>query len=144
LPCAGGPALGSGATVPAPADTWKYDYTCVDTPRAWNSFLAQLKKQKRFAVDLETTGLDPIASEIVGYAFCWQAGEGWYVPVRGPERDKKLDPATVLKDLKPVLENPKVAKVNQNIKFDEIVFRSQRIDLQGVDGDPMVAHYLLH
>jgi DNA polymerase I len=61
------------------------------------AFLAELKKQKRFVFDLETTGLDPVcASEIVGYAFCWQPGTAYYLPVRGPEEDARLDPAATL------------------------------------------------
>jgi DNA polymerase I len=128
----------------APAADWKAHYELVDNPKAFKSFLAKLKKQKRFCFDLETTGLDPIASELVGLAFSWQAGEGWYLPVRGPEKDHKLDPEAVLNALRPILEDPHVAKVNQNIKFDQIVLRSHGVDLAGVAGDSMVAHYLLH
>ena len=61
------------------ADGWKADYKLVDTPEALKDFLKQLKKQKRFAFDLETTGLDPLRSEIVGYAFSWKDGEGYYL-----------------------------------------------------------------
>ena len=128
----------------APAADWKAHYELVDTPKAFKSFLAKLKKQKRFCFDLETTGLDPISSDLVGLAFSWQAGEGWYLPVRGPEKDNKLDPETVLNALKPILEDPHIAKVNQNVKYDQIVLRNNGIDLEGVAGDSMVAHYLLH
>jgi DNA polymerase-1 len=132
-------------TGPATApDNWKTTYTLVDTPKAWKDFLKQLKAQKRFAVDLETTGLDPLRTDIVGYAFSWKDAEGWYVAVRGPEADKKLDPDKVLKDLKPILEDPDVQKVNQNIKYDQIALLHAGIELKGVAGDSMVAHYLLH
>jgi DNA polymerase-1 len=126
------------------AEGWDATYTLVDTPKAWKSFLAKLKKQKRFAVDLETTGLDPLRSEIVGLSFSWQKGEGYYVPVLAPEGDKRLDSKEVLDALRPILENPKVAKVNQNIKYDELSFRAHGVTLRGVAGDPMIAHYLLH
>jgi DNA polymerase I len=128
----------------APAADWKAHYELVDTPKAFKGFLAKLKKQTRFCFDLETTGLDPIASDLVGLAFSWQTGEGWYLPVRGPEKDNKLDSETVLSALRPIFEDPKVGKVNQNIKFDQIVLRNHGIDLAGVAGDSMVAHYLLH
>lgn len=137
--------FGANAAEPEPAkDSWKADYKLVDSPKMWKDFLKHLRAQKRFAIDLETTGLDPLRSDIVGYAFSWKDAEGWYIAVRGPGDCPKLDPDTVLKDLKPILEDAKVQKVNQNIKYDEIVLRAAGIELKGVAGDSMVAHYLLH
>src|SRR5207248_3684766 len=83
-------------------------------------------------------------ADIVGYAFCWKAGEAWYLPVRGPQGDLTLDAAEVLGQLRPILENPKVAKLNQNIKYDLIALRQQGVAPAGVVGDSMVADYLLH
>lgn len=107
-------------------------------------FLALLKKQRRFAIDLETTGLDQLQSEIVGLAFSWQVGEAFYLAVRAPEGEPHLDPESTLKQLKPVLEDPKIEKVNQNIKFDLLALRAQGVNPAGVVGDPMLADYLLH
>lgn len=137
-------AFGANTPEPPPPAEWKADYTLVDTPAKWTAFLKKLKAQKRFAVDLETTGLDPLRNPIVGYAFSWKEGEGYYVAVRGPAEDAKLDPDTVLADLKPILEDPAVRKVNQNIKYDQIVMKAAGVELKGVAGDSMVAHYLLH
>lgn len=133
-----------GDNAPAKTSEWVSDYQLIDSPEKWKDFLKHLKKQKRFAVDLETTGLDPLRSDIVGYAFSWEETKGWYVAVRGPGECPKLDPDMVIKDLKPILENPKVQKVNQNIKYDQIVLRAAGVELKGVAGDSMVAHYLLH
>jgi DNA polymerase-1 len=129
----------------APADGWSYDkYELVDTPKKFDAFLKKLKAQRRFAFDLETTGLDPITCEIVGLAFSWQDTEAYYLAVRGPAGAATLDPAKTITALKPILENPTVAKVNQNIKYDQLVLRAQGVNLAGVAGDSMVAHYLLH
>jgi DNA polymerase-1 len=130
----------------APAtDDWKYTgYKLIDTDKAFTAFLKDLKKQRRVTFDLETTGLDPLQSDIVGYAFAWKPEEAYYVAVRGPKEDKTLDPDKVLKALKPVFEDPKVAKTNLNIKYDLLVLRAAGVELAGVAGDPMVAHYLLH
>ncbi len=140
---------GTDGKVEAPAalpagPKWEAKYHLVDTPKAFDAFFKQLKKQKRFAMDLETTSLQPLAAEIVGMAFSWQEGEAYYLALRGPEGAKTLDPAATLEKLRPVLEDGKVEKVNQNIKYDMLVLRGRGVSLAGVAGDPMVADYLLH
>ena len=107
----------------APTVTWKADYKAVDTKKAFDAFLKKLKKQKRFTFDLESTSLDPLRAEPVGYAFSWAEAEAYYLPVRGPKGSKLLDPAETLAALKPIFEDPKVAKVNQNIKYDWLLLR---------------------
>ncbi|HLJ96574.1 MAG TPA: DNA polymerase I [Gemmataceae bacterium] len=119
-------------------------YHLVDTKAKFTEFFRQLRQQRRIAVDLETTGLDPIRSQIVGFAFAWQPGEAWYVPVRGPKGEAVLGLERTLTELAKVLEDPKIAKVNQNIKYDFLVLRANGVLLQGVAGDPMLADYLLH
>jgi DNA polymerase-1 len=123
---------------------WNYSgYELIDTPAGFQRFFAELRQQSRFVFDLETTGLDPILSAIVGIAFCWKPGVAYYLPLRAPEADAKLDPAETLKALKPIFENPQVSKVNQNIKYDQMVLASQGVNLANVGGDSMIAHYLL-
>lgn len=134
----------NGAAPAAPQLKWDATYHLVNTPDKFQAFLKELKRQKRFAIDLETTGLDPRRSEIVGYSFCWKAGEAWYVPVCGPQGDCLLNATEVLDQLRPILENAKVGKLNQNIKFDLIVLRQQGANVAGLVGDSMVADYLLH
>lgn len=125
-------------------DNWKTHYELISTPETFDSFLKLLKKQKRFAIDLETTSLDAHLAEIVGIAISWQAEHAFYLALRGPAGEPTLDPKDALAALKPILEDPAVAKVNQNIKYDQLVFRANGIDLKGVAGDSMIAHYLLH
>jgi DNA polymerase-1 len=134
---------GAAAATPA-APAWQATYHLVETPQKFQGFLRRLSKQKRIAVDLETTGLDPLRCQIVGYAFCWGPGEAWYLPVRAPAGEKHLDPDKTLEKLRPVLEDATVAKLNQNIKYDLLVLRKHGVRLANVVGDPMVADYLLH
>src|SRR5262249_14670457 len=132
----GANADGAAAATPASASVaWNGEYHLVDTPKKFADFLKKLKKQKRFAVDLETTSLEPLSSEIVGFAFCWQEGEAWYVAVRGPGDRPHLDPDDTLEALRPILEDPRIAKVNQNIKYDRLVLRGKGVEIQGVAGD---------
>lgn len=126
-------------------DDWSYDgYRLVDTPQAFASFLAELQQQRLFAIDAETTGLDPLQSEIVGLAFAWKPGEAYYLPLRCPPEDPCLPETEVFSALAPILADPAVAKVNQNIKFDLLVLRRHGLTLQGIRGDSMIAHYLLN
>jgi DNA polymerase-1 len=122
---------------------WQGDYQLVNTPEKFKALLKDLRKQKRFAIDLETTGLDPMTADLVGIAICWQRGTAYYLAVRGPEGETTLDEAELLEALQPLLENAKVTKINQNIKYDQNVLRRLGIRLAGVVGDSMVADYLL-
>ena len=127
-----------------PSDGWSYaGYEAIDTPEKFARFLADLKKQTAFVFDLETTGLNPVSAPIVGYSFCWEATKAYYLPVRAPADDAVLDPDATLAALKPLFEDPKVAKRNHNIKFDQIVLAAGGVNLEGVAGDSMLAHYLL-
>ncbi len=123
---------------------WKHTYHLVDQAKPFAAFLSQLRKQKRFAIDLETTSLQPLEAKLVGLSFCWQEGEAHYLALRGPEGAPVLKEKDVLAKLRPVLESPDVQKVNQNIKYDLLVLRAHGIEVGNVAGDPMVADYLLH
>jgi DNA polymerase-1 len=148
--------FGANVAVPRPAAQAKDDasllawraeeakYHLVDSEDKAEKFYRQLQKQKRFAFDLETTSLSPLQAEIVGMAFCWRAGEAWYLPLRGPESSAVLNAEKVLERLRPLFEDAGVAKVNQNIKYDLLVLRGHGMRPRGVAGDPMVADYLLH
>ncbi len=133
-------ATPQAATVAA----WEHTYHLVNTAEGFAVFVRQLGEQRRFAIDLETTSLDPHSADIVGIAVSWKTAEAWYLALRGPAGEAVLDPAQALEALKPILEDPAVGKVNQNIKYDWEVFKRAGIALAGVDGDPMIADYLLH
>ena len=133
----------TASSTPRTAD-WPHEYHLVNTPTDFAAFLEQLKAQPRFAVDLETTSLDAHEAEIVGIAVCWKPAEAWYLALRGPAGEQLLDPAETLAQLKPILENPVIGKVNQNIKYDWQVFKTAGVHVLGVVGDSMLADYLLH
>ena len=76
-------------------------------------------------------------------SLAWNDREAWYLPLRAPEGERHLDPATTLAALKPILEDPAVEKIGQNLKYDMIVLRAAGIDVAGVGFDTMIASYLL-
>ena len=123
------------------ADTRKWE--TVDTPEKLAAFLAELNLQTRLCLDLETTSVDPRRATIVGWAFSWAAESGYYIPVMGPAGSQLLDAKVVADFLRPILQNPALELVNQNVKYDLIVLRSVEIAPPTIGLDPMVGDYLL-
>jgi len=135
---------GDGETPPPGVETSKdLNYTLINTEEAFADFLKELKKQKRFAFDTETDSLSPISANLVGISVSWQAGTGYYIPVRCPEGSMAIGCDRALAGLKPILEDPTIKKVGHNIKFDLLVMRSAGIELRGVEMDSMVATFLV-
>jgi DNA polymerase-1 len=131
---------------PVKTDLSKKKYRAILNEEALNGLIDELKRAGTFAVDTETTAKDPMRAEIVGLSFACRPNEASYIPLRHryagvPEQ---LDPDQTIASLKPLLEDPKLAKVGQNIKFDWIVLKRSGIQLQGVTFDTMVASYLLN
>ena len=143
----GGGSAATGAPTATPAspwsDGWQAHYELIDKPARFTEWLEEFRQQRRIALDLETTSVDPLRAEIVGWAICWEGGRAYYLPVRGPAGQPVLDGELVIKKLRPLLEEPTVAKVNQNIKYDLLVLRQAGVRLAGVAGDSMIASYLL-
>jgi DNA polymerase-1 len=129
--------------VPAATTAQAENYHVVDTPAKLAGLVARLAQQSLISVDTETTHVSPRCAQIVGYSFAFTPGEGYYVPVRGPAGDVVLDPAETLNALRPVLENPSIQKIGQNLKYDMIVLRAAGVRLAGAAFDTMVASYLL-
>ncbi len=128
-------------------------YQTMTELNALDHLIEELKKASLFALDLETTSLDPISAEIVGFSFSWKEGEAVYLPVTFPELEDSGDLfgsqgkerlATILEKMKPLLEDSGIRKCGQNIKYDMLVLRRHGIDLQGIEFDSMVAAYLIN
>jgi DNA polymerase-1 len=118
-------------------------YEVVDTPEKLAELMMALSAAQKFSFDTETTGIDPLRADVVGYAFCWNPGRAYYVPVRGPVFDRKLDPAATLEALRPVLEDAGRELVGQNLKYDWLVLRRAGVEIAGRLTDTMILSYLL-
>lgn len=122
------------------------EYECVLTEEALERWLSQLKNVTRFAIDTETTSLDYMQAELVGISLCVEVGKACYIPLahRYPDAPRQLDKKSVLKVLKPILENPDIGKIGQNIKYDAHIFIGEGIHLQGIAEDTMLQSYILN
>ncbi|MZH05160.1 MAG: DNA polymerase I [Nitrospinae bacterium] len=139
--------LGKGAEeTQEETETQKKNYETVLTKTAFNNWLKKIKKNRIFALDLETTSLRPVQARAVGISFSCSAGEACYIPLAhsylGVPDQLEMD--WVFEKLKPVLEDPKMKKVGQNIKYDYIVLKNEGIHLEGIAFDTMLASYLLN
>jgi len=124
----------------------KQNYETVLTEANFNKWIKKLKKNKIFSLDLETTSLRPVKARAVGISFSCEAGEACYIPLAHnylgvPDQ---LGVTWVFENLKPILEDPNIKKVGQNIKYDFIVLKNEGIDLKGIAFDTMLASYLLN
>ncbi|NEG68448.1 DNA polymerase I [Pantoea agglomerans] len=112
----------------------------------FDSWLEKLKNSEVFAFDLETDALDTLSANIVGISFAVAPGEAAYLPVAHDYLDApdQLDRATVLAQLKPLLEDESAWKVGQNLKYDRGVLKNYDIELAGIKFDTMLESYILN
>ncbi len=136
------PAEQSIATTPAR----EKHYDCVFTQAALDKWLQLLAEAKLIAFDTETTSLDYMSAEIVGVSFATQAGHAAYVPLahRYAGAPEQLNRERVLQQLKPLLENPHVAKLGHHLKYDAHVLARYDIALAGMKYDSMLESYVLN
>nr|CRH07112.1 DNA polymerase I [Candidatus Magnetococcus massalia] len=122
-------------------------YEVIVEQDAFEAFIAKLKQVDRFAVDTETTDLHPHTADLVGISIAWAARKAWYIPVGhswDAAPDGQLDKRMVIDALKPILENPEVAKTGQNIKYDYQIFKRVGVTMQGIGRDTMLHSHLLY
>jgi len=141
----GGDLFASGETTTPAAPHLR---TIADTPHQYRlvrsaeeraRLIVELHKQPSFCFDLETTSLDPRETEIVGIAFSWQAGEGWFVFFPRNQAES----AGVLEEFRPVFSREGVEKVGHNLKFDISVLLAKGVEVAGPFFDTMIAHSLV-
>jgi DNA polymerase-1 len=121
-------------------------YRTVLSEQDFSALLRELAAVPAFAVDLETTSLNPLAAEIVGLSFSFREHEAFYLPVGHcyPGAPEQLAREKVLAELTPIFTDPVRPKIGQNIKYDYQVLRRHGIELQGLWCDTMLASYLLN
>ena len=128
-----------------PADE-RRDYHCIVDMDELTSWLGKLKAAGAFAVDTETTSINYMEAELVGFSFTSSAGEAAYVPVGhdydGAPAQLALD--DVLAELAKLLEDPKLVKIGQNLKYDMSVLGRYGVGFAGPLYDTMLESYVLN
>ncbi|MDG0806924.1 DNA polymerase I [Pectobacterium brasiliense] len=108
-------------------------------------WVERLKQAEVFAFDTETDGLDTLTANLIGLSFAIKPGEAAYLPLAHDYLDapEQLDRTKVLALFKPLLEDEKLLKIGQNLKFDKGVMQQYDIDLRGIAFDTMLESYVL-
>lgn len=121
-------------------ETRDHLYQLVDSAMGRKLLIQNLLKQKEICLDSETTGLNALDAELVGLAFSYEEGKGFYVTFPDDVEETK----EILNEFRPVLENPAILKIGQNLKYDMKVFFKYGIHLAEPIYDTMVAHYIIN
>lgn len=121
-------------------ETVSHFYQLVNSELGLKLFIQNLLKQSNVCFDTETTGLNPITAELVGIAFSWEVGKGFYLPF--PEN--KDNAQKLIEKLRPFFENESIGKIGQNLKYDIKVLRKYSVQVKGKLFDTMLAHYLIN
>ena len=119
--------------------TSQHNYVLVDTKEKRDLLIIDLLKQKEISFDTETTGTDANNCELVGLSFSFKIGEAYYIPAPKTEPEIRI----LLDEFKPVLENPSIIKIGQNIKYDILVLKWYDVEIKGILFDTMLAHYII-
>lgn len=122
------------------AKTTSHFYQSVVSGIATKLFVKNLMNQTSVCFDTETTGINPITAELIGIAFSWEIGKGFYLPF--PEN--KDDAQKLIEQLRPFFENESIQKIGQNLKYDIKVLAKYNVDVKGKLFDTMLAHYLIN
>ncbi|MDR9401157.1 MAG: DNA polymerase I [Psychroflexus sp.] len=115
-------------------------YQYIDSEMAINQLIKRLNNQTKVCFDTETTGLNTFEAELVGIAFSWEKGKGYYVPFPKDQYETRQK----LAYFRDFFANGEIEKVGQNLKYDYKILARYGIVLKGKFFDTMLAHYLIN
>ncbi|MBI9091538.1 MAG: DNA polymerase I [Desulfobacterium sp.] len=119
-------------------------YVLVTEMDKLKALVTDLEKAGIFSIDTETTSKHPMRANLVGISVAYKEHQAFYIPVGHTSSGDQPDRAQVLEIFRPLLENPEIKKIGQNIKYDYIVFARHGVEMQGLWFDTMIASHLLN
>jgi DNA polymerase-1 len=119
-------------------------YTTILTEAELDDWLTKISQAALVCFDTETTSIDPMLAKIVGMSFAVSPGEAAYLPLTHDYFDApvQLNFNATLAKIKPILENPNIKKVGQNLKYDEHVLANHGVALRGIQHDTLLQSYV--
>lgn len=139
-------AAQSPATPVAAPEISNENYETILDEAALNRWADILREAGEFAFDTETDSLDNLSARLVGMSFAAKAGHAAYVPIGHDYLDApdQLLTEQVLRVMKPILEDEKIRKIGQNLKFDRGIMENYDVELRGIAFDTMLESYVLN
>ncbi|NBX92875.1 MAG: DNA polymerase I [Proteobacteria bacterium] len=125
-------------------------YQAIKSETELKKLCQKLKEAELISVDTETTSLTIHSAQLVGISLSVAEGEAFYIPVGHVSEDRQslapgqLDPDLVKKHLKPILEDPSILKMGQNLKYDFQILLNWGLRLQGISADTLIESYLIN
>ena len=119
----------------------KKKYKCITEIKELDKWIEILNEKTEISVDTETSSLNPIDADLVGISFSYAPNKACYVPLMH-KKTKNLKKEIVLKKIKPLLEDPSIKKIGQNMEFDYIIIKQNGIDVEPIE-DTMLLSYSL-
>jgi DNA polymerase-1 len=116
------------------------EYECILDEKNLDKWIKILAEKTVIAVDTETSSLNPLEAKLIGISFSYAPNKACYIPLA--HKEKSLKKETVLKKIKPLLEDPSIKKVGQNIKFDFIILKQNGVETNPIE-DTMLISYTL-
>ena len=117
------------------------NYQLIENEEDIDKWLKEAEEKGEFAIDTETTSLDPHQADLVGISLSTKVGHACYIPLAHKSK-KNLNEKSVIKKIKPILEDKSIKKIGQNIKFDYIILFHRGIDMTSME-DTMLMSYVL-
>ncbi len=118
----------------------EHSYQIIQGDLGLKLLLQNLQNQNSVCFDTETTGINTLHAELVGLAFSYEKGKGFYVPF--PENQTEAQ--TLIDKFIPFFENENIEKIGQNLKYDLKILANYNIEVKGKLFDTMIAHYLIN
>lgn len=119
-------------------------YELITTEAQLNQWLIALRSCQAFCIDTETTSLEPLNAELVGMSLAIHPDKPAYIPLAHRDGTMQLSRQMVLAALKPILEDPAIGKIGQNLKYDYSVLKNDGITLSPIVADTMLESYVLN
>jgi DNA polymerase-1 len=122
------------------------DYHLVTEEDQFANLVGELEGCPGFSFDFETTSRNAMLAELVGLSISFTPHRAYYVPLGHQYAGvpKQLDKELVLSTVKPLLEDERLKKYGQNMKYEYVLLKRSGIELRGIACDTMVASYLLN
>ena len=117
------------------------NYQLIENEKDIDKWLKEAEEKGEFAIDTETTSLDPHQADLVGISLSTKVGHACYIPLAHKSK-KNMNEKSIIKRIKPILEDKSIKKIGQNIKFDYIILFHRGIDMTSME-DTMLMSYVL-